>query len=131
MTTPAIVVPVEGKWIDQAIEYFREKDILYFLTNSKALAQTFNLRIQKVYFKLKGESAISYEADFLGVLTQNPSHYRLPGCEDEAGLYYYGFRNLRQMDAEIELPDLCYFTTGNNLLTSLPGVSIIADPLLP
>ena len=124
---PALFVPVKGKWISEAFEYFNEgKSKLYFYTDAN-IGQVTDLGVKNVYFKLKGENFISAKADFIDILEYNPDEYRLPDTK-ASGKYYYGYRNLRWLFNKVALTDLQYFRTGNNLRNDIPGACIIMDP---
>lgn len=123
---PALFIPVLGKWVGEAFEYFKEgKDRLYFYTNAN-IGQATELGVKNVYFKLKGENFISAKADFIDILDSNPDEYRLPGAKAE-GKYFYGYRNLRWLFNKVALSDLRYFNTGNNLRNDVVGARIIID----
>jgi hypothetical protein len=128
---PAILAVVQGNWVKEAYDYFNNGGkILYFCTNS-GIKQAISLRnIQHVYFKCKGESCISFKADFVDCTEINPRQFRLPGSQgiDGEGKYYYGFKRLVHLNSPVELTDLSYYTTGNKLINSVPGSRIIIDP---
>lgn len=125
---PALFIPVQGKWISGAFEYFKEgRDRLYFYTDSY-IGQATDLGIKNVYFKLKGGNFISAKADFIDILESNPAEYRLPGPKAVGKRYYYGYRNLKWLLNKVGLSDLKYFKTGTNLRNDIPGACIIIDP---
>lgn len=125
---PALFVPVESRWINQAFDYFKTgKEKLYFYTNSN-IGTAISLGIKNIYFKLKGTTEISVKADFIEILEDNPVAFRLPGAEERTGKYYYGYKNLRLLTNKVNLIDLKYFTTENNLKIDIPGACIIIDP---
>jgi predicted transport protein len=118
----ALYAPTERVHIDKALELLKERDKLYFYTNAN-IGSLFDLSIESIYFKLKGEKAISLQADFIELVTGNPDETRLPKAR-----YYYGYKNLRFLNQPIEQTDLRYFKTGNPLSNSTPGACIILDP---
>ena len=53
MNKLAIFVPVERKWIEMAMEYFDQGNVLlYFYTNSKTVGKAENVGVEKIYFKI-------------------------------------------------------------------------------
>ena len=66
-------------------------------------------------------------SDFIEIIDKNPKKFRLPGCENEEGKYYYGFKNFKYIKIPLELEDLEYFTTGGKVPRDLPGSCIIKD----
>ena len=127
---PAILSLVEEKWIQQAFDdYFREgQTTLYFCTNSNSIKPADSLDIKHVYFKLKGETFISLRAAFVEFTDDNPSRFRLPGCENEVAKYYYGFKMPVWLKDRIDLSDLKYFNSEKYLRPDVPGTCIIIDP---
>lgn len=124
----ALFSPVQGQWINEAFEYFKKgKDVLFFYTSSN-IGKIQYLPVEKVYFKCKGENTISVVADFVELKTKNPINYRLRGRESGAGKYYYGFKDLRWLRSPLELWNLEYYESGNNLRNDVPGACIIKDP---
>lgn len=125
---PALFAPVEGRWIDSAISYFKNgKDRLYFYTNAN-IGQASELEIRHVYFKAKGDNSVSAQADFIELREDNPVQFRLPGDENNTGRYYYGYKNIRKLDSPINLESLKYYKSDKNLRNDIPGPCIIADP---
>ncbi len=86
------------------------------------------LPIRSVYFKIKGKGEITLKADFLELVQENPTSFRLPGSETRTGKYYYGYKNLRELKRTVDLIDLKYFKSQNNLRKDVPGSCIIIDP---
>jgi len=125
---PALFSPVDGKWIGAAFEYFKSgKERLYFYTNAN-VGKAMDLDIKNVYFKAKGEDAVSAKADFVELTEENPLGYRLPGSEKETGKYYYGYKNIQWLNNAIKLVDLQYYKTSTKLRVDVPGPCIILDP---
>ena len=56
--------------------------------------------------------------------------YRLRGKDSWTGEYYYGFKNLRWLNNQIELKNLEYFESRKNLRNDVPGACIIKDPIV-
>lgn len=136
---PALLSIIEEQWLEEALDYFQKsgKNKLYFYSNSKQIKNAGTKGITHVYFKVKDilfkESNVVAKADFIEITTENPVEYRLPGYENELGLFYYGFTNLRKLKYPIRLSEMRYFKldgTGNKLLNSTPGATIISDPLI-
>lgn len=125
---PALFVPVERVWIADAVKYFKTKDLLYFYTDSKGIANAGKLGIKSVYFKLKGEGRIDFKADFVALTTQNPKEHRLFEEAGE-GKYYYGFKNLRFLKESVPISNLKYYSTDNPLRNDVPGACIVQDPM--
>lgn len=124
----ALFVPIEGKWLEAALNYFRSgRQDLYLVTNA-AIGQAANLPVRHVYFKVKGDGSISAQASFIDVRTDNPATKRLPGHENTTGRYYYGIRNLKRLIAPLKLSALRYFKTGMPLRNDVPGACIIQQP---
>lgn len=125
---PAIFAPVQRMWIEQAFEWFAKgNDILYFSTGG-AIKQAIDLEISKVYFKATSKNDVVACGDFIELTEINPISYRLQGASSSTGKYYYGFKNFHWLDNSIEVCELRYYSTGNNLLNSTPGATIIIDP---
>lgn len=125
--TAALFVPIEAKWLAAAFEYLRSgKDELYLVTDA-AIGQGARLPVQHVYFKVKGEDSVCARAVFVDVRTDNPADKRLPGNENLAGRYYYGFRDLERLNTPVELTSLRRYTTGTFLRNDVPGACIIHD----
>ena len=128
-SSPALFIPVEGKWIEQTFQYFSEgREMLYFYTNAN-IGWAKSLNIKNVYFKCKGTATISAKADLMDITEHNQVDYRLLGFESDMGKYYYGFNNLQNLEQPINIVDLKYYKTGNNLRVDIPGACIIVDPL--
>jgi hypothetical protein len=127
---PALLAIVERKWIDKAQEeYFPSgQDLLYFSTNSNAIANAGNLSIKNVYFKLKGTTCLTFKADFIDLVTENPRILRLSGSEDELAKYYYGFRNIRPLSDMCKLSSLFRYGSHKQVRNDTPGSCIIIDP---
>jgi len=124
----ALLALVEKKWIEMAVEYFKaNKKIFYFYTNSgkKNVALS---NAKYVYFKLTGETCISLKAKLVDIITDNPRKFRLPGCENEIGKYYYGFEKLKWLKVSVDLNDLQHFKSLENLRHDIPGACVIVDP---
>lgn len=124
---PALFVPVEGKWIDKAFEYFKEKSPLYFYTDSH-IGRLKNLNIRKMFFKRKGDKFVSAVAEFVNITIENPINHRLKENENVKGKYYYGFKNLKLIKHPIKLDNLKYFKSGKKLRNDTPGACIIKEP---
>lgn len=124
---PALFVPVEGKWIDKAFDYFKEKNILYFYTDSH-IGIVKDLPIKKVFFKRKGDKFVSAVAEFVDITTENPINFRLKDNENIRGKYFYGFKNLKLINNTIRLNNLEYFKSGKKLMNDVPGVCLIKEP---
>lgn len=131
---PALLSVIDEIWIDEAFEYFQngKKDKLYFFSDSGQIKNANSLGIKCVYFKitdifLKKQEVVA-KADFIEITIVNPVEYRLPEPEVGEGKYYYGFKNLRRLKEPVDITELQYFSTGNNLLSSTPGATIIKDP---
>lgn len=126
----ALFVPVEGKWLVKARDYFSVgNNLLYFYTNA-GIGQAAMLDIRRVYFKEKGQTAVTAVADFVELKTEKPVSNRLPESTESTGttgLFYYGFRNLKQIDP-ISLQELRYYSTDVALRNDVPGARIIVDP---
>ena len=110
---PALFAPVEGKWIDKAFEYFKEKNLLYFYTDSH-IGKVEDLLIKKVFFKRKGDKFVNAVAEFVNIINENPTIYRLKDNENVKGKYYYGFKNLKLIKQPIKLNSLEYFRSEKN-----------------
>lgn len=124
---PVLFVPVEGKWIDKAFEYFKEKNILYFYTDSH-IGIAKDLPIKKVFFKRKGVKFVSAVAEFVDITTENLINFRLKDNENIRGKYFYGFKNLKLIKNPIRLDLLEYFKSGKKLRNDVPGVCLIKEP---
>ena len=126
--TPALFVPVERHWINEAFDYFNKgKEKVYFTTSS-GIGAAAQLSIEHVYFKLKGDKTVSAIADFIDLTTDNPVDFRLRGSEGQTGKYYYGYKNLKWLKNPIDLLELKYFESQKNLRIDVPGACIILDP---
>lgn len=126
---PALLSLIDEKWIEQAFECFSKgRDKIYFFTDAP-IGRATSMNIKNVYFKFTGKKdSVSLRADFIDVIDKNPKENRLPGCENNEGKYYYGFKNFKWLKMPLELEELRYFTTGRNLPRDLPGACIIVDP---
>lgn len=125
---PALFVPIERRWIDLAFDCFKKgQENIYFYTNSNVSAVA-NLEVESIYFKIKGNKEIQVKANFIDLVEELPKSYRLPGHELPAGKYYYGYNGLRWLKKTVDLTDLKYFKTQNNLRTDVPGSCLIIDP---
>lgn len=123
----ALFAPVEGRWLDAARDYFANgKDLLFFFTDA-SIGQAAKLDIRCVYFKRKGETQVSARADFEKATKDNQPLNRLPGNAGIEGKFYYGFRNLTNIEP-IPLSGLRYYTTDRALPNSVPGACIIDEP---
>src|SRR5579863_88428 len=123
----ALFAPVEGKWLDKARQYFDAgNNVLYFYTNA-SIGQAAELNIHNVYFKEKGNIAVTAQADFVELRMEDPVEKRLPDSAGTTGRFYYGFRNLRQIDP-IQLSELRYYNTDMPLQNDVPGARIIKQP---
>jgi hypothetical protein len=123
---PALLGVVQGKWLDQAFEELRKDKEKYFKADSQ-IGKARHLPIKNVYFKVKGTTAVIARAKFIEVTTVNPPTKRLKGCENDAGKFYYGFRDLVQVPP-IQLADLRYFNTKKPIPNAVPRSCIIEDP---
>lgn len=126
---PALLSLVEEKWIEQAFECFSKgQKKIYFVTDAP-IGKGIAIGIKHVYFKFTGKKdSISLRADLIEITDRNPKKYRLFGCENDEGKYYYGFKNFKWLKIPLELEELQYFTTGRNLPRDLPGACIVIDP---
>lgn len=134
----ALFAPVEGKWLTSAREYFSTgKDLLYFFTRSRqisAAAET-ELDIRHVYFKRKGQNAVTMRGDFKHLIDKAPPpDRRLSGGKaDEYWLnakgkfFCYAFCNLVSIPP-IPLSELRYYGTQTFLRNDVPGACIIKEP---
>jgi hypothetical protein len=126
----ALFAPVNGKYLDMAHEHFVRKDVLYFSTNAP-IRRAAELDIHHVYFKKTGENAVAARGDFKELTDiAPPPDERLPGSVSEKSRFYYGFRNLRQIDP-IPLSNLRYYATDTALRNDVMGACIIKEPDVP
>ncbi len=127
-TEAALFVPIQGKWLDAAFNFFQSgEEELYLVTNAH-IGQAANPPVRHVYFKVTGDLFVSARASFIEVRRDNPTTKRLPGNEAMTGRYYYGIRSLKRLIPPIKLGDLRYFRTGKPLRNNVPGACIIQDP---
>jgi hypothetical protein len=124
----ALFVPIEGKWLEAAFNYFRSGGQELYLVTNAAIGRAANLQVRHVYFKVKGDGSVSAQASFVDVRTDNPASKRLPGNENVTGRYYYGICNIKRLTPPLELGDLRYFKTGTPLRNDVPGACIIQEP---
>jgi len=126
---PALLSLVEEKWIEQAFECFSKgQEKIYFFTDAP-IGKAASIGTRRVYFKFTGKKdSIRLRADLVEITDRNPKKDRLPGCENDVGKYYYGFKNFKWLKIPMELEELQYFSTGRNIPRDLPGACIIIDP---
>jgi len=124
---PAMLSIVESRWIDAAFQHFKKKNKLYFYTDDKRIQSVMTSDIAKVYIKSKGSNEVEYVAELIEITEENQKEYRLEGYENEIGLFYYGFKNLRRLHKSIPMTDLIYYNTGNYLRNDAQGINIILD----
>lgn len=125
---PALFVPINRKWIDQALVYFKtpKNPILYFYTDT-SLRKTKGFKTDKIYFKITGEKTVSYCADLKSISDEKPpDKFRLPGNAVE-GKYYYGFNNIESLKNPLEIQNLKHFESGIKLRKDSPRPFIIED----
>jgi hypothetical protein len=123
----ALFIPLAAESLKEAFDYFESgRDELYFVCDAN-IGQAANLPVHYIYFKVRGETFVRAYAAFVRLSPDNPTDKRLPGNENLAGRYYYGFRNLTQLESPLLLTDLRYFNTGTPLRNDVPGGCIIQE----
>lgn len=128
---PALLSLSQEKWIDHIFVLLNQgKPKVYFRSDSAIFKNIDQYKIKYIYFKQIGKPQISLKADYIETTIKNPKEYRMPGCEDLPGDFYYGFKNFRMLNMSCEVRDLEYYNTGNKLRNDIQGPCIITDPEL-
>jgi PLD-like domain len=125
-----LLAPVEGHWIERAVESFRQgRESVYFGTNS-SLIDIHHLpsRIFTVLFKPKGTTDITAKAKFIEIAKYRPvADEPLVGSEGEREDYnlYYAFKELEKLPKPIPLSSLRRYNSGKVVRNDVPGCCFV------
>ena len=120
------LVPVESKWIIQALNEFSSgKAKLYFGTDSGSFRTKDMHLVKTILFNINGDDDVSFKTDLIDFTDEAPCmEERLHGESATMYKFYYSFYNLTQLPKPIPLSSLRYDRTGN-LVTAVRGCYIV------
>lgn len=126
ISNPAFLGLIDNETALKIAHYFESgKTKLYIGSDANIGYRSGDFQIAKVYFKIKGDDFISYEADFIEITDQNFLEFRLHGAESDEAKSYYGFANFKKMDEIIPLDRVENYHTSKLVRKTQPCPAIV------
>lgn len=125
-TNPALLGLTDNETAIDIERYFKlGKTKLYIGSDANIGYRPNDFSIAKVYFKIKGNDFISYEADFIEITDQNLLEFRLHGAESDETKFYYGFANFKKLEEIIPLDRVENYHTSKLIRKTQPCPAIV------